>query len=213
MIQIIRKSNLEEWANSVTHGLGLLFSFIGFWFLIWKSYLSQDLWQLFSAFVFGFTLLFLYSASTTYHIVRKGKWKRWLQIMDHIGIFLLIAGTYTPFTLLLFNDFGGWTMFWFIWSVAIIGIFYKIFLINKYPRFSTFLYLLMGWTIMVKIDIILWSMPSGATILLLTGGFFYTAGVVFYIWEKLKFSHAIWHLFVLAGSLCHYFAVYFYVIH
>ena len=212
MLQLIRKTNLEEWANSATHAFGMICSLIGFWLLMWKAFQNSDVWQVLCAGIFGFTLMFLYTASTSYHLVRRSKWKKLLQVLDHIGIFLLIAGTYTPFAIILFKGFGGWEMLIFIWAVALVGIIYKIFLINRYPKFSTFLYLLMGWTIMIKIDILLWEIPSGATILLLVGGFFYTIGVVFYVWEKLKFSHAIWHLFVLAGSISHYLAVYFYIL-
>jgi len=162
--------------------------------------------------IFGVTLIFLYSASTLYHSIQKPKAKSILKIIDHSCIYLLIAGTYTPFLLVTLRGALGWIMFGVIWSMAIIGVLFKIFFVHRFKIISTAAYLLMGWIIVFLIKPLIASLPAGGIILLIAGGLAYSLGVIFYAWKKLPFNHAIWHLFVLAGSICHFCAIIFYVL-
>lgn len=202
----------EEIAHSVTHGIGLLLSVIGLATLIVYSSLYGDAWHIVSSSIYGATLIVLYSASTLYHAITIPGIKNVLQKLDHAAIFLLIAGTYTPFTLVNLRGDWGWTLFGMVWSIAIAGMIMELIVQKRYRRISIGLYLGLGWLIMIAIGPMIDKVEPGGLLLLLIGGLFYSLGVIFYVWKTLLYHHAIWHLFVLAGSAFHFFAVFFYVI-
>jgi hemolysin III len=201
----------EEIANSLTHGLGALLSLTGLIVLLTLAVLYGNALHILSATVFGGSLVFLYTASTLYHGIRVPRIKELFRLLDHVGIYLLIAGSYTPFTLLTLRGGLGWTLFATVWAMALAGIAYKIFSRRKYPWFSTVYYLLMGWLAVFFLKPIAASLPSEGLMMLIAGGLSYTAGVIFYAWKRLPFNHAIWHLFVLAGSALHFMTVALYV--
>jgi len=202
----------EELLNSLTHGAGVLLSVAALVLLIVYSTSYGTASHVVSCTIFGVTLILLYSASTLYHSFRKPQAKSILKIIDHSCIYLLIAGTYTPFLLVTLRGVLGWTMFGVIWFLAISGVLFKIFFVHRFKIVSTIAYVLMGWIMIFAIKPLVDSMPSGGIVWLIAGGLAYTLGVVFYAWKKLPFNHAIWHLFVLAGSICHFFAIVFYVL-
>jgi len=202
----------EELANSISHGLGALLSIIGLTLMVIVSVAADDGWKLTSAIVYGSSLVFLFLASTLYHSVPNPKAKGVLRVVDHCAIYMLIAGTYTPFMLINLRGAWGWTIFAVIWSLALFGIFFKLFFRHRFPKISLFTYIMMGWLVIVATSEMLAKVPSGALWLLLAGGLVYTFGAIFYKWERIPYNHAIWHLFVLGGSTCHFLAVYLYVI-
>lgn len=201
----------DEWANTLTHGLGLLLSVLGFSFLMHLSYDSDDPLKLASFVIYGASLVLLYAASTIYHLVKTPKLKKALRVVDHCAIYLLIAGSYTPFTLMPLKGLYGWMMFGAIWSLACLGIFLKAFYIHRFKKFSTALYLLMGWLAIIAAKPLIDSYPYEGLLWLLAGGVLYTLGVVFFVQDKKKFFHAIWHVFVIGGSVCHYFSISLYM--
>lgn len=201
----------DEWANSLTHGIGLILSLIGFIFLLEAPFNHQDHWKLFSLGIYGASLIILYSASTCYHSLQKPSLRRLFRKIDHCAIFILIAGTYTPFTTLALEGVWGWSLFAVVWSLAIIGIILKIFLKKPHMALSTILYLVMGWLVVFAIEPLIQTYDINGLYWLFTGGLCYTIGVIFYVLDKIKFFHAIWHLFVIGGSTCHYIAVLLYM--
>jgi len=207
-----RQSYAEELANATTHGVGLVLSVIGWIGLLVLAGLTGDGWDLAASAVFGGSLVFLYASSTAYHSVRTARLKRRMRVLDHVAIFLLIAGTYTPFTTLLMRDGWGWTLLAGVWGLALAGLLFKLFSKHRYHPAATSLYLLMGWLGVLFVDPVSAALPIGGLLLVGAGGLAYTVGVVFYGWHSLRYSHAIWHVFVLVGSLCHYFAVALYVL-
>jgi len=206
------KDNPEEIANVITHALGLFLSVIGL--VIMLEITWQREWiAIVAAGVFGISLFLLYLASTLYHFLfDKKNMVANLRLMDHSAIYLLIAGTYTPFTLLVLPQSWGFTLFFIVWAIAIIGIVFKIFYIGRFKIVSTILYLGMGWLGVIAIQPMLKHLPSGGLWWLLAGGLSYSAGVVFYLWKKLPYHHAVWHLFVLGGSISHFISIYCYVL-
>jgi len=210
--QTARYSFREELFNSITHGAGVLLSIVALVLLIVFSSIYGNASHIVSCVIFGVTLILLYSASTLYHSAQKPQIKSVFKILDHSCIYLLIAGTYTPFLLVTLRGVLGWTMFAVIWFLALTGVLFKVFFVNRFKIISTIAYVLMGWIIIFAIKPLIDSLQSGGIVWLVAGGLAYTLGVVFYAWEKLPFNHAIWHLFVLAGSICHFFAVIFYVL-
>ena len=202
----------EEIANAITHGIGALLSIAGLAVLVSFAALYGDAWHVVSTSIFGATLVLLYAASTVYHSVWHHPTKRILQRLDHSAIFLLIAGTYTPFALVNMRGPWGWTLFGIIWSMALLGIALQLIPRRRNERLSLVLYLGMGWMAVAAIKPFLAGVETGGLILLLIGGLFYSLGVIFYVWQQLKYHHAIWHGFVLAGSVFHFFAVLFYVV-
>ncbi len=202
----------EELANSLTHGVGLALSVAGGAALVVLSVLRGSPWRIVACSIYAFTLVVLYAASTLYHAARPPRLKRVLRVLDHSSIYLLIAGTYTPFTLVSLRGHWGWTLFGLVWGLAVLGILFKAFFINYLKAASVVLYLAMGWLAVIAFKPLVALVPSHGVLWLLGGGILYTTGVVFYGWRKLPYSHAIWHGFVLAGSACHYFAVLFYVV-
>ena len=207
-----RYSIREEIAHSVSHGIGLLLSIAGLVTLLGFSSLYGDVWHVTSSSIYGATLIVLYASSTLYHSVTIPDLKKVLQKVDHAAIYLLIAGTYTPFTLVNLRGGWGWTLFGLVWSIAIAGIVMELLVKQRYRRVSIGLYLGLGWLVMIAVKPMLANVEPGGLILLLVGGLFYSLGVIFYVWKTLVYHHAIWHLFVLAGSAFHFFAVLFYVI-
>ena len=197
----------EELANSVTHGVGLILSIAGFATLVSLAVMRGSAWRIVSCAIYGSTLLCLYAASTCYHGTRSRRLKRILKVCDHSAIYLLIAGTYTPFLLVNLRGGWGWSLFAVVWGLAMAGILFKVWFVEHAPVLSTAVYLLMGWLSLVALKPMLIKVPASGLLWLLAGGVLYTAGVVFYAWKRVPFNHAIWHGFVLAGSTCHYFAV------
>jgi hemolysin III len=197
----------EEIANSLTHGAGLALSIAGVSVLVTLAVLRSDTWTVVGCAVFGAALVLLYGASTCYHALRARRWKRVLRVFDHAAIFLLIAGTYTPFMLVNLRGPWGWSLFGVVWALAVAGIVLKAFFTGRFRVLSTLIYLFMGWLILVAIRPLVEALPHASLVLLFAGGAAYSAGTVFYCWKRLPYHHAVWHLFVLAGSTCHFFAV------
>jgi hemolysin III len=202
----------EELANSITHGLGSLLSIVALALLTMHAVFHGDGWHVASCSVYGLTLVLLYTASALYHSFRDARVKRMLKVVDHASIFLLIAGTYTPFLLVPLRGPWGWTLFGLVWAIAAAGVVLKLFWTGRFRVLSTFMYLGMGWIVVIAFKPLIHSLPKGGLILLITGGLLYTLGTVFYLWKRLPFGHAIWHGFVLAASACHFFSVFLYVI-
>jgi hemolysin III len=198
---------LEEIANTVTHGIGLLLSIAGFVVLLVLAILRGTAWHIVACSIYGATLICLYSASTLYHAVVSPRLKRALKIFDHSAIYLFIAGTYTPFLLLNLRGPWGWSLLAVIWGLALAGVLSKFWFVDHSEHLSTAVYVLMGWLVLIATKPVLAHVPSTTLLWLLAGGLFYSAGVIFYAWKRLPYSHAVWHVFVLAGSTCHYFAV------
>jgi hemolysin III len=202
----------EEVANSVTHGLGLLASIVGVVVLISLAAERGEGWHVVSAAVYGTTLVALYAASTLYHSLKGTKARDVLRLLDHCAIYLLIAGTYTPITLVSLRGGWGWALFGAVWALAAAGIFFKVFATGRFGYLSTVAYVLMGWICVFALKPMLLLLSPGALALLFAGGVAYTAGTMFYAWERVPYSHAVWHLFVIAGSVCHYLAIAIYVL-
>lgn len=202
----------EELANTITHGLGILLSISGLILMIAFSLRNGNGYHIVSSSIFGSSLVLLYSMSTSYHLVTTPKLKKVFRALDHSSIFLLIAGTYTPFTLVSLKGGWGWTLFGLVWGFALVGIVVETITSQKLKRLSLFLYLVMGWLIVIAVKPLLQSVAPEGLMLLAGGGLCYTFGVIFYVWKSLTYNHAIWHLFVLAGSVLHFFAIFFYVI-
>lgn len=202
----------EEIANSITHGIGLVLAIGGAAILAVCASRWGNVWHIVGCSIFAATLVLLYLASTLYHWIQRPRAKMMLQLADHAAIFLLIAGTYTPFTLVNMRGPWGWTMFGIIWGLAVLGIAFQAFLLQRWSWVVVALYVIMGWTIVIAIKPLLASVALGGILLLVLGGLAYTAGIGFYAWNRLPFNHAVWHLFVIAGSVFHFFAVLYYVI-
>ena len=207
------QTNTEEWFNTISHGIAALASTVGFVLLVMLGNSSELSFTLFSAIVFGVSLVLLYTFSTIYHGARNEKTKKVFQILDHCGIYLLIAGTYTPVLLVSIGGTTGWVIFGVQWTIAFIGLVIKIFYTGKFDLISTLMYAVMGWMIVIRWQDLVDAIPSAALTLLLAGGISYTVGIVFYLIDtRIKFSHFIWHLFVMAGSLMHFIMIVKYVI-
>lgn len=197
----------EELASALTHGLGATAALAGGAVLITLAALYGNGWQLGAAIVFGVCLVLLYLASTLYHSFQHPVLKGRLKVFDHCAIYLLIAGTYTPFTLVALRGPWGWGLFAAIWTLALAGVVFKLFHTGRFRRLSTLIYVAMGWLVLVAIRPVLAALDAWTFGWLLAGGVFYTLGTVFYHREALPYSHAIWHVFCIAGSVCHYVAV------
>ena len=197
--------SLEEKWNVYTHGFGAVTSLIG---IIWifSQHVSMDFWANVGVFIYGFSMVFLFSASSIYHGVRL-EYQAFWQKIDHIGIYLLIAGSYTPVTLTILKESSGYYLLAGVWAIAIVGTVYKLFFIGRFKNLSLLLYLAMGWLVIVDIQNVINLYPAKAFIYLALGGGFYTVGTIFYRWERLYFHHVIWHVFVLAGAASHFMMV------
>lgn len=198
-------SHREEIASLVTHAIGLVFSIVALIVMVVLS--SGEILKIISAVVFGSSLVALYASSTLYHFFTTPRWKARFQVFDHICIYLLIAGSYTPITLITLRGAWGWSLFGVVWAMAIGGVLMKtVWSGRKNHWISTALYLLMGWLIVFAFGPLLRQMPAGGIGWLVAGGLAYSLGVIFFAWERLPFNHAIWHVFVVAGSVCHVLA-------
>lgn len=198
--------------NIVSHATGLLFSIIALVLMLVRATGSGDVVHIVSAAIFGASLIALYAASTFYHSAKDPKLRARLRINDHATIYILIAGTYTPFTLVTLDGWVGWTIFAVSWGMAVTGVVLKLFFTGKYSLLSTLMYVFMGWIIIFAIKPLMNSLSSDGLFWLFAGGLAYTTGAVLYSIKKIKFNHAIFHLFVLLGSVCHFISVYFYVL-
>lgn len=200
----------EELANSLSHGVGLIGALLATPVLIVSAANRGGTADIVGASVFGATMVLLYLTSTWYHAVPASLFRDRLRRFDHAAIYLLIAGSYTPFTLGVLGGAWGWTLFGLVWGAAAIGVYIKLSAGVRHPRISTALYLAMGWSVLIAIRPLVLNMPPHGLGWLFGGGFFYSAGVVFYTARSLRYGHFVWHLFVLAGSTCHFFAVLWY---
>jgi len=198
----------EEIANSVIHGIGVGLSIAALVILILVAVrFGGTAWHVVGFTIFGSMLILLYLSSTLYHAIQHPVAKNILQRFDHAAIYLLIAGTYTPFVLTNLKGPMGWTLFGIIWGLAIIGVVFKAFAAGRYDRISLVVYIIMGWLIIIGVKPLVQNVPAASLVWLVIGGLAYTAGTIFYAWERLPFNHAIWHLFVLGGSIAHFFSV------
>jgi hemolysin III len=205
------QSRGEEIVNSISHGIGLIVALAAAPFLIMHAQQRGDRGYLVGVVIFAATMVLLYLASTLYHALPAGRGKEVLNVIEHSLIFLLIAGTYTPFTLGVLRGAWGWTIFGLIWGLAVTGIGLKVFNMMSHPILSTGMYLLMGWLMLIAVKPLIALVPTSGLLWLAAGGLAYTAGVAFYVMDsRLRYSHLIWHLFVMAGTTCHYFAVLWY---
>ncbi len=206
-----KQSRGEEIANSISHGTGLVAAIVATPFLILHAVRLGNARFIVGASIFAATMVLLYLASTLYHALRPGRTKHIFRIIEHSAIFLLIAGTYTPFTLGVLYGAWGWTLLGLVWGLAVIGVVLKVLNRLSHPIISTLLYLLMGWLILIAVDPLFTYVPVAGLIWLVAGGLAYTAGVAFFATDAhLHYGHFIWHLFVLTGTTCHYFAVLWY---
>ncbi|WP_405572057.1 hemolysin III family protein [Winogradskyella sp. Asnod2-B02-A] len=205
------QTKLEEQLNAWTHGFGALMGIAALVLLIVKVD-SLTPWSLFSVIVYGLSIIILFLASTFYHAVEGEKRKHYFRIVDHVSIYLLIAGTYTPVLLILLADSLGWTLFWTVWGIAAFGVVLKLFFTGRFEIFSTLLYLVMGWLIVFDFSNVSDALGPNGILWLFAGGLFYTVGIIFYAIQKIPYNHVIWHLFVLGGAICHFFMIYLYVL-
>lgn len=200
-------SKKEEQLNIISHAFGLISSIIAFPFLLNKSFYFADFWHQISFIIYGVSLIILYAASTFYHASKEPKLRRKLNIFDHAAIYVLIAGSYTPFCLVALNSKLGWIMCCFVWIFAFAGIVLKLFFTGKYDKISTVMYVLMGWQIVFFIKPLIKTLSENGLFWLISGGVLYSIGALLYSISKLKYNHAIFHLFVLLGSLSHFMAI------
>lgn len=197
----------NELANTVTHGLGVAASIAALCILVVMAARGGDPWEVVGVSIFGATLILLYLASTLYHAVAHPNLKSRLKVLDHCAIYLLIAGTYTPFMIGVLRGGWGWSMFGVIWGLAMAGVIFKLFFTGRFPRLSTLIYILMGWLVLIAAVPMFTLMSPTVLTWLVAGGVTYTAGTVFYHNERIRHAHAVWHLFVIGGSVCHALAV------
>ncbi len=205
------QSPIEERWNWLTHGLGLILSIVGFFLLIFYN-THKTVYSTFSIILYSISLLVLYFASTAYHYTSNAELKKKFRIMDHIGIYLLIAGTYAPVTLVTLFASKGKLLFFLVWGFALFGSIMKLFFTGRFQFLSVLLYLIMGWLIMLDIDYLTKVVEEEGMMYLMLGGAAYTFGIVFYALKKVSFSHVIWHLFVLAGSIFHFLFIFYFII-
>lgn len=201
----------DEWANYITHGFALFLSLFGWYFLLQNPLQDGDLWKSSIFGIYGASLVLMYAISTLYHYLKNPSLKKKFRVVDHCAIYLFIAGSYTPFTLVLLFDEGGPALFGIIWAMACIGITFKIFFTHRFKALSLLFYLSMGWLVMFMMDALIANLPAQAIYLLVAGGLCYTAGIIFYVLDSRRFFHAIWHIFVLSGSACHYICIFLYL--
>ncbi len=205
------QTSFEEKLNTITHAKGALLGIVALVLLIVYNTSKTD-WSLFSVIVYGISIIILFSASTVFHAVKGEKRKHYFRIVDHISIYFLIAGTYTPICLISLEQTLGWTLFFVVWGIAAFGVILKLFFTGKFELFSTLLYLAMGWLIIFDFSNLSDVIGDNGILFLFAGGLSYTVGIVFYTVQKIPYNHVIWHLFVLAGAICHFFMIFFYVI-
>ncbi len=202
----------EEIAHSITHGLGILFAITALTMMVAYSSMNGNVWQVVSSSIYGATLILMYSASTLYHGVFHAKTKALLKKLDHAAIYLLIAGTYTPYFLVSLRESINLYYFIGLWTFAILGVVFEFIHIKALKKLSIVLFLGMGWFAVFLMEPLSQQLEKGGLVLLIAGGIAYSLGVIFYVWDKLHFNHAIWHIFVLAGSALHFCSIFLYVI-
>lgn len=205
-------SPAEEWINISSHAVGLVLSVVALTLLVMHANLNGNVWHIVSFSIFGASLIILFAASTVYHSAKNPDVRARLRIVDHASIYVLIAGTYTPFTLVTLNGSTGWTIFGITWGMALCGIVLKLFFTGRYSLLSTLMYVFMGWVIIFAIKPLVENLSSEGLFWLVLGGVSYTVGAILYSIKKIKFNHAIFHVFVLLGAFCHFVSVYFYVL-
>ena len=210
--EISHYSHTEERINIVSHAIGFVMSIVALVLLVRYASIYGNAWHIVSFSIFGVSLMVLYDASTVYHSAKNPHFRRKMRIVDHASIYILIAGTYTPFTLVTLNGFAGWMIFGITWCMAVTGIILKLFYTGKYDAVSTLMYVFMGWIIVFAIEPLIDNLSSDGLFWLVAGGMAYTTGAILYSIKKIKFNHAIFHIFVLAGSFCHFVSVYFYIL-
>ncbi|MFW0780148.1 PAQR family membrane homeostasis protein TrhA [Rossellomorea marisflavi] len=201
----------EEIANAITHGIGLILSIPALIMLVLFAVDKGSAWHVVSFSIFGASMILLYLFSTLLHSFKPSKAKNVFAVLDHSAIYVLIAGTYTPLMLVSVRSALGWTLFGIVWGLAIVGIIFKCYFVDRFQIVSTLFYLVMGWLVLAAIKPLYESLTPAGFDLLLTGGILYSVGAIFYVWKKIPYNHAIWHLFVLAGSSFMYFCILFYV--
>ncbi|TCS38897.1 PAQR family membrane homeostasis protein TrhA [Reinekea marinisedimentorum] len=207
-----RYSSLEEWANSLTHGIGAVLAIAGLIVMLVMTIGNGTAWQIVSASIYGSTLITMFLASTLYHAIQYAPARKVLRQADHIAILYLIAGSYTPLTLVTLNGTWGWSLFCVVWGLTVVGTVLQLSPAKKYRALMVGLYLTMGWVAVVAAKPLITNMSAAGLGLIVAGGLAYTGGVLFYANKRIPFNHAIWHLFVLAGAILHYFAILFYVL-
>lgn len=197
----------EEIANSITHGIGALFSIAALVLLIVFASMQGDAWYIVSFAIYGATMVILYTASTLVHSFPPGKVKHIFEILDHSAIYFFIAGTYTPFLLIAIQGALGWTLLGIVWGLAIFGTVFKVFFVDRFLQLSTVLYIIIGWLIVFAWKPLIAAVPDYGVVFLVIGGIIYSVGAIFYVWRGFEYHHAVWHLFVLVGSVLHFLAV------
>lgn len=202
----------REFINSITHGLGILASIAGLIMLLLRAARAENVWMFVGFSLYGASSILLFISSTLYHALQVGKVKSFFRYIDHGSIYLLIAGTYTPFALISLSGSLGWSLFGTIWGLALFGILFDALTSERFPKFGVATYVLMGWLALIALPGLLNQLGVVGLSLLISGGLVYTLGIVFYTWKALPYNHAIWHLFVLGGGAFHYFTVYFFVV-
>ncbi|VAW32962.1 FIG01964566: Predicted membrane protein, hemolysin III homolog [hydrothermal vent metagenome] len=211
-IRVKYYSRLEEKINVISHAVGLVMAPIALVFLLVKAVKYGDIWHVVSFGIYGVSMVLLYAASTFYHLSKKPAIRKNMKVFDHAAIYLLIAGTYTPFTLVTLKGTVGWVLFGVSWGLASLGITLKLFFTGRFNLISTLAYVVMGWLIVFAAEPLLHSLSANGLFWLIIGGIFYTLGAILYAIDKLKFNHAIFHIFVLLGSISHFISIYFYVL-
>ena len=201
----------EEIAHSITHGIGAVLSVVGLVLLVMRAAQTGDVWRIVSFAIFGTSMVLLYTASTLYHALIPPRARHIFKILDHAMIYVLIAGSYTPFLLISLRGSWGWSLFGVVWGLTLIGIAFKIFFAGRFRLVSTLLYLAMGWMCAIAIKPMIANVPHDGLMWLLAGGLAYSLGTIFYMWKKMTYHHAVWHVFVLAGTGCHFVAIYNYL--
>ncbi|MEK8128466.1 hemolysin III family protein [Paenibacillus filicis] len=202
----------QERANAISHGIGAVLSLAALVLLVIRSAMYGTAWHVVSFAIFGASLLLLYVCSTLLHSARQERWVRTFEIMDHAAIYVLIAGTYTPFLLVTIRSTLGWSLLGIVWGLALAGILFKMFFTGRFNVLSTLFYIGMGWMVLFAFKPLQQMLPEPGIAWLVAGGILYTLGTIFYLWKRLFYHHAVWHLFVLMGSICHFVSVYFYVL-
>ena len=201
----------EEIAHSITHGLGAVLSVVALVLLIMRAAATGDPWCMVSFAIFGVSMVLLYTASALYHALIPPRARHVFQVLDHSLIYVLIAGSYTPFLLVSLRGGWGWSMFGVVWGLAVVGVVFKTMFVGRFRLVSTLMYLGLGWMCVIAIKPMIANVPAGGLLWMLAGGVAYSSGTVFYLWKGLKYHHAVWHVFVLIGSACHFQAVYGYL--
>ncbi|MCK4508645.1 MAG: hemolysin III family protein [Desulfuromonadales bacterium] len=210
--RLIEYSEEEELANRLTHSAAALLSMVGFVILVVTASHTGDPYRIASSVVFCGSLSIFYVISSVYHTVRNPKTRYVFRVLDHAGIYLVIAGSYTPFTLISLREGSGWTIFGLVWGLAVAGVIFKSFMTHRLAFIAPVFYIALGWMIVVDLEGLLTMVPLKGVLWLLAGGLCYTVGIVFYAIDRIPYNHAIWHIFVIAGSLCHYLSVLWYVV-